>query len=85
MRQVQEFLESDPSLASKYMTLTGNLAMFDNICFQQQDQSKDIFLHDRHQDRQIHLSQATSKMSDIGDQNVVLGNRANLLFVETCV
>jgi hypothetical protein len=68
----------------KYMQLIGNLPFFDNIQFEQQTQSENLFIQDSNHEKQIVVDYTSKKLNDCG-KNVIVGNRNNLLFVETCI
>jgi len=78
-------LHSDVHCAQKYQWLVGSLPHFDNLRFAQQAASEDLFLHDAQLEKQISLQQASKQLGPGNEANVILGNRMNLLFVETCI
>ena len=83
LQEAQQFLLEIGSM-DKYMQLIGNLPFFDNIQFEQQTQSENLFIQDSNHEKQIVVDYTSKKLLECG-KNVLVGNRNNLLFVETCI
>ena len=85
LQELQEFLTQANPL--KCAQLTGNAPFFDNLRHEQQQISGDLFLPDQNIERQKVLDAASKSVLPDGktNENVVLGNRTNLLFVEACL
>ena len=85
LRECQEFLNQIHS-NDKYLALIGNMPFFDNCNFSQQTESQDLFLGDRSVERQSNISQIEKMLGeDSVRQNSTLGNRNNLIFVDSCL
>lgn len=88
LQEVQSFLNAT-RCDDKYLYLLGNLPFFDNCSYAQQTESGDVFLNDLDLGRHNDLDRLTKKLGfgsdDLTDENVCIGNRCNMLFVEGCL